>query len=161
MTKQRVISIDGAIAKIPLDKGGKVAIIDTAMVRFVDDHLWHLGFDGYPRALVDGTNMYLHRVLFGRTDRGIVIDHINHNKLDNRLSNLRAVTHKQNMRNISMSRKNTSGHLGVHWDSRRQKWVAQISNGENHQRKTLWLGAFKDIKEAINARKLAEKEYGI
>ena len=52
------------------------------------------------------------------------IDHINHNKTDNRLENLRWVSQRDNNRNMSMSIKNTSGIQGVTFD-KRDNWRAQ------------------------------------
>jgi hypothetical protein len=53
-------------------------------------------------------------------------------------------------------KKNTSGAVGVHWNKRDKRWVAQIRVNN----KTLSLGYFKDINDAIAARKAAEIEYG-
>ena len=84
------------------------------------------------------------------------IDHINGDKLDNRIKNLRSVTHKENHRNQSMPRNNTSGVCGVSWHKRDKKWVAYIKvNG-----KTISLGYFSDKNEAIKARKQADIDYG-
>ena len=83
------------------------------------------------------------------------LDHINRNRSDNRISNLREVTNKQNGQNASKRSDNTSGHPGAYWDKRRSKWVAQIA----HNRKQIHLGYFTTIEEAVAARKAAEKLY--
>ena len=50
---------------------------------------------------------------------------------------------------------NTSGHKGISWDKQRKKWVVQIRlQGKNHK-----IGRFLNLKEAIEARKQAEKKY--
>ena len=56
------------------------------------------------------------------------LDHINRNRSDNRISNLREVSNKQNMQNASKPSNNTSGHPGVYWHKQRSKWVAQIKH---------------------------------
>ena len=83
------------------------------------------------------------------------IDHINRNRSDNRISNLRDVSHKQNGQNASKPSNNTSGHPGVYWHKRDSKWVAQI----RHNYKQINLGCFTNIEEAVSARKAGEKLY--
>lgn len=83
------------------------------------------------------------------------IDHINRNRSDNRIANLREVTHKQNHQNRSKSSNNTSGHPGIYWDKQKSKWRAKIE----HNQKQIHLGYFTDIEEALSARKAAEKLY--
>ena len=83
------------------------------------------------------------------------IDHINRNRSDNRISNLREVSHKQNLQNAGKYSNNTSGHPGVVWDKQKSKWKARIK----HNYKLIHLGRFTDIEEALSARKAAEKRY--
>lgn len=82
-------------------------------------------------------------------------DHKDRNELNNRRHNLRPATLSENARNHSISKRNTSGFIGVSWSERRHKWKASIHvNGkETH------LGIFTDKKDAIVARLKAEKEY--
>ena len=83
------------------------------------------------------------------------LDHINRNRSDNRIANLRAVTNKQNGQNASKSSNNTSGHPGIYWLKQSSKWRACIM----HNYKDIHLGCFTNIEEAISARKAAEKTY--
>ena len=83
------------------------------------------------------------------------IDHINRNKADNRISNLREVSHKQNHQNRSKPSNNTSGHPGVSWLKQSSKWRAKIT----HNHKLIHLGCFTTLEEAVSARKAAEKLY--
>ena len=83
------------------------------------------------------------------------IDHINRNRSDNRIANLREVSHKQNMQNRSKSSNNTSGHPGVYWHKQSSKWVAQIM----HNQKQIHLGCFTNLEEAVAARKAGELKY--
>lgn len=84
------------------------------------------------------------------------IDHKNGVKDDNRICNLRSVTHVENLQNNRRARSHSrSGHLGVYWIKSRQKWDAQIKvNG-----KAIHLGEFVNIEDAISARKSAELIY--
>lgn len=83
------------------------------------------------------------------------IDHINRIRTDNRISNLRDVSTKQNQQNAGKRSNNTSGHPGVCWHKRDSKWVARIK----HNYKAIHLGYFNTLEEAVAARKAAEKLY--
>lgn len=83
------------------------------------------------------------------------IDHINRNRSDNRIANLRDVSRRQNLQNAGKRSDNTSGHTGVHWNKQRSKWQARIAPGQ----KTINLGLFESLEEAAAARKAAEKLY--
>lgn len=97
---------------------------------------------------------YVHRAIM-KAKPGEYVDHINGNKLDNRLNNLRLCTQAQNMANAKMRPDCSSGATGVSWDQRRLKWRAQISaNG-----KALVLGRFDTFDEAVKVRQEAEIKY--
>lgn len=91
----------------------------------------------------------------GVTERDVIIDHISHDKMDNRRANLRKCTNAQNIRNGSLSKNNTSGVTGVYFDNNRGKWHAQI----RVDRKAIFLGRFDSFDEAVAARREAEKVY--
>ena len=92
--------------------------------------------------------------MYGEWPKG-QIDHLNRNRSDNRIANLRDVTQKQNLQNRSKSSTNTSGHPGVVWHKRISKWLAYIK----HNYKQIHLGYFSILEEALSARKAAEKLY--
>jgi hypothetical protein len=72
------------------------------------------------------------------------IDHINQNKADNRLSNLRDVSREINQRNGTRKRNNTSGVPGVSWHKQSRKWCAQVNLlGVHHH-----IGSFSEIEKA-------------
>lgn len=113
---------------------------------------------GYYRSVWEGKQYRTHRLAwfhyYGEMPNG-VIDHINRNKLDNRINNLRIADATLNARNASISKNNTSGHVGVTWHKGAGKWIAQI----NVNRKNIYLGCHENIEDAINARKQAEREH--
>lgn len=84
---------------------------------------------------------------------GLVVDHINRNKLDNRKCNLRLVTQKENCYNKNLDKRNKSGHKGIY--VRNGRYMTYIQ----HEKKLIYLGTYKNIEDAINARKEAEKMY--
>ena len=83
------------------------------------------------------------------------LDHINRNKLDNRIINLREATSKQNMQNVLTHKHNTSGYKGVAWHNQRNRWRAYIFNDYRQ----IHLGLFDTKEEASAARKKAELQY--
>ena len=114
--------------------------------------------DGYLRIRLQSQRYQAHRLawlyVYGEWPED-QIDHINRNRSDNRIANLREVTHKQNHQNKSKRSDNTSGHPGAYWDKQSAKWRAQI----RHNQKLIHLGHFATIEEAVAARKAAEKLY--
>lgn len=84
------------------------------------------------------------------------LDHIDGNRTNNVITNLREVTHQENSKNLRMPKNNTSGHMGVNWDKTRSKWKVRIQvNG-----KRIVIGRYINIEDAIAARQAAEIEYG-
>jgi len=84
------------------------------------------------------------------------VDHINHDRANNRWLNLREATHQENGMNRSLSKANTSGFTGVCWREDRGKWVASIRIDGS----LIHLGYFDDFDDAVAARKAAEIEHG-
>lgn len=83
------------------------------------------------------------------------VDHINGNPADNRWVNLRTATNGQNQANSRCRNNNKSGVKGVHWDTRRGYWVAQIMINY----KSINLGYFEDIADAASAYADAAAKY--
>lgn len=83
------------------------------------------------------------------------IDHINGNKTDNRIVNLREATNSQNGKNLKLSARNTSGVTGVTFDKQTQKWRASIKVDG----KDINLKRWASFEDAVSARKAAEQKY--
>ena len=83
------------------------------------------------------------------------VDHIDRNKLNNHISNLRYATVSENAQNVSINTTNTSGVRGVSLDKKLNKWKVQITvNGIRKH-----LGYFTNKEDAIAARQNAEIQY--
>lgn len=84
------------------------------------------------------------------------MDHINHDRTDNSIENLRVVTYQENARNRKLPVNNTSGTIGVIWNARAKSWAAaiKISGVRCH------LGYFKNKNHAIAAREEANIKHG-
>lgn len=107
----------------------------------------------YAAISYNGVKLLLHRFLMGFTDTNYkldeTVDHINGNTLDNRISNLRICSQKDNMKNI---RKKTF--VGVSWLKYNKKWNARIMTNY----KPIHIGNYDTYEEAILARLKKEKE---
>lgn len=148
------VIIDNCVYIHLYDKNGNKiaeAIVDIDKYNSVSQHKWCLDKAGYVK---NSKQEYLHRFV-ANTNKDYV-DHINGNKLDNRIQNLRICTNAQNCQNkVSLPKNNTSGTLGVRFREDRQKWYAEIQyNGIKKH-----VGVFKNKEDAIKARIKAEKEY--
>ena len=128
------------------------ALIDIEDVEKVKDLKWGMLNTGY--VYNKANNILLHRFIMN-CDNNMVVDHINHNSLDNRKSNLRICTQQQNIMNTSKRCTNTSGVVGVWWNKRYNKWQADI----HIEGKKIYLGRFDTKEEAIKVRKQAEIDY--
>jgi len=112
---------------------------------------------GYLRTTVDGTLHLNHRLIWllfhGTWPK--VVDHINGNKQDNRIENLRACTQLENSQNQQLRRSNTSGVKGVSWRPDKNRYRARITiNG-----KEACLGHFLTLEEAEQAVVKARLSY--
>lgn len=111
--------------------------------------------DGYKVGTILGAKIYAHRaawlICFGEGPG--VIDHINGNRSDNRIENLRSVSTAENARNSSIGKNNRSGHIGVNWCKATSSWRATIwlDGSQKH------LGVFDRIEDAVRARAEAAK----
>ena len=108
---------------------------------------------------IDKIKYRAHRIIWllvtGKDPGELLIDHINGDFHDNRFSNLRLATKRQNQCNQKTRIDNTSGSKGVTWDKSRSKWLAQIQVKGKH----LFLGRHTTKEEACAAYQKAAYEY--
>ena len=169
--------IDGSIAIIYLEKRDKTfteGIVDADDIpKLIELNLcWHIMYDKrnyYIQAgerYTDkngkrkGRSLQLYRIVMDITNRKSVVDHINHNTLDNRKENLRVVEIMQNSKNRgSKNSNNSSGYRNVFWSNKDNRWLVMLQVDG----KSTCLGRFKleDIDKAgETAEKMREKYYG-
>jgi hypothetical protein len=112
---------------------------------------------GYLRVGIDGRKYKNHQIVFlywyGYLP--MTIDHINREKLDNRITNLRPVNAAQNAMNQGRDKRNKSGFKGVSWDKGTGTWLVSIKA----RQKALNLGRFLDPIDAACAYNMAAEEY--
>jgi hypothetical protein len=107
--------------------------------------------DGYVGVYYKGKYYFAHRIIWEMLRQDIpgdlVIDHIDGDRSNNRIENLRLCTFRENHYNRKIPSHNKSGFKGVSWHKQKQKWVAQIKiEGRNK-----FLGFFDDPLEAYGA----------
>lgn len=114
--------------------------------------------DGYIEISFDYTRVSAHRLawfyMYGVWPED-QLDHIDRNRSNNAIRNLRPATNKQNMENANVQRNNTSGFRGVSKAETKGKWCAYIK----HNGVKISLGTFDSIEGALSARKAAERKY--
>lgn len=139
--------------EIPLSRG-LVALVDDADYERVSRYNWCADGNGYAvrmESYVAGgerkrRKVMLHRFILS-APAGLLVDHINHDVLDNRRQNLRLVTVKENRANSRPRRNASSRFKGVYWHKPTQRWYATITvDGVMYH-----IGVFSDEVEAARA----------
>ena len=131
------------VRKIPLTRG-KFAIVDDADFKWLNQWKWHCDVYGYATGRANrrgrgAPKILMHRLILD-TPKGAETDHINHNTLDNRRTNLRVVNRNQNNWNQQKIKdRGTSIYKGVCWNKKRKTWQAQIA----FKKKNSVIGQFK------------------
>lgn len=129
----------------------KIIIEDYSITQ---GYIWRVSSEGYVFTHKNGKTVFMHRLILKPSNKEI-IDHENHDKLDNRRENIRIATKSTNAMNVKKWEHNKSGIIGVNFRKDTNKWRAYIKINQ----KQITLGSY-DIKEdAIIARLKAEKQY--
>ncbi len=104
---------------------------------------------GYQQLILDHQSYLAHRIawlyMYGRWPQG-ELDHVNGNRSDNRLSNIREATRGNNRANSGVGKNNKSGLKGAYWHVAAQRWSSSITVDGSKR----WLGLF-DTAEAAHA----------
>ena len=138
------------------DYKGKEFYFDKEFFNEIKEYCWNIDSRGYAVTFEPDTHkeIKMHR-LVTKCPKGMVVDHINHNAADNRLSNLRICTQLDNSKNHKVSKNNKTGITGVTWHKASSKWEARITIGG----KRINLGTFNNLEDAKQARLEAELKY--
>ena len=131
----------------------------TSIARDAGKQTGTLRSDGYLIVGINGKRMLAHRIVWimhhGNIPPDKQVDHINHQRQDNRITNLRLASATDNRKNQSKRKDNTSGTTGVYWDEPTHKWRVLIcTRGKSNH-----IGLFKNYNDAVAARLAANKHY--
>lgn len=129
--------------------GDQLALVDIEDYDLALTYAWRElhGYAYYSSGNKKG--LYLHRAIIAHIlnrelTRAEVVDHENHDTLDNRRKNLRLTSQHLNQANMVVPKHNTSGFKGVHWNTARSLWLANIK----HEGHVWYVGAYEDIEDA-------------
>jgi len=114
--------------------------------------------NGYYTAKIHGKSYLAHRLAWLYVHGSFpnkYIDHKNRIRNDNRLCNLRDVNTTDNAQNISLPSHNKSGYIGVSWIKSHNCWTVYVKVNKKNK----WLGYYKNLDDAVAARKAGEKQY--
>lgn len=146
---------------------GEKFLFDKEDFDKIKNYRWHFDGKGYLVAKEKGPankNVKIHQVIMGKAPKGKLIDHIRstaeclNRKADNRKENLRFVTPAQNSMNRERRSDNASGHTGVRWEQKRQRWLARVRKGKMDVRKRFPYDQFREA--CLWQEKTAKKMFG-
>ena len=134
---------------------GKVVLIDDEDWNKVKGYRWTI--DKQKNLYYVTATLYIngnketvrmHRVITGcNKGDGLIVDHINHNTLDNRKTNLRVCDIAENTRNQQKHKNSLNPYKGIKYSKRDKKWIARIQ----YNKKRIYVGCNKDPIEAAKA----------
>jgi len=116
---------------------------------------WLINRDGYCYLPPHSEPIYLHRFIMS-APTGVIVDHRNGNRLDNRKENLRLIDDAGNSQNLTrLKSNNSSGIRGVCWDKKSNKWAGHVKkDGKKYKR------CFDDKEKAAAWATAKRKELG-
>lgn len=129
-------------------------LVDSCFSDGLDKHTWGIDTNGYVYTNIKRKKVYLHRFLLNAPSE-LFVDHINHDKSDNRRSNLRLCTHQENNMNQRIFDRGTSKYKGVFYDKRYNVWLSRISVNNI----SLYLGTYYNERDAAIAYNTAAIKY--
>lgn len=146
--------VEGNTLKI-ITARGKEILADVDDADKLMRYSWCVSVQGYAVANIGTRVVKMNRYILGLDEcKGKIVDHINRNKLDNRKSNLRFCTLKENARNVTVAKNSKTQVLGVRKTDHGKFNVRIVADGVEHH-----IGNYDTIEEAVQARHEAELKY--
>lgn len=141
---------------LSLNKGKYFSLVDTDIFEKYNCFQWYKTSHNFVarRDFLFKKVVYLHRLIMS-APKGVFVDHINYDTLDNRKKNLRLTNKQGNSINTKLRKTNTSGYKGVYWDKQRKRWAVSIT----FNYKIIHLGRYKIIEDAAKKYDEAARKY--
>ena len=137
-------------------------IIDKEDFELIDNYkrYVYINSDGYALISKNNEEIFIHRLVMGlekryNDDNKLIVDHKDGNRLNNTKDNLRIIEKNKNPINCKIYKNNTSGHKGITWMKRLNKWQVTIC----YNKKRIYLGVFENYYDAVKCREEAESKY--
>ena len=130
-------------------------------INLLTNHIWHFHNQGYAGTNINGTIKLFHQ-MYLRYGQGLVVDHINNRKTDNRFENLRVCTYKQNSRNMKKRAETLTTGVCVQMCGSINYVVAFINDNQKQIKKYYNVdknGMEECMRQAINQRKIWAAQY--
>ena len=162
-TNSWTVRDDIAICNVIYKKQVIQFVIDAERYEEVSGRTWRISKKKNKYYVISGsskkhTMVYLHQLIMGEIKKGMEIDHIDGNSLNNRKSNLRFVTHLDNVDNMLATRiDNHIGIRGISYDRRSKKYTVDF----NYHNNRWYFKTWATIEEAVYCRCCLERQFGL
>lgn len=162
-TNSWVVNGDDAICNVMYKNRVVSFVVDSCSYEIASKYTWRISQKKNKYYVVSGsykkgTMIYIHQLILGRPADGFEIDHIDGNSLNNRASNLRYVTHQENVDNIKSTRiDNDIGIRGVSFSRRDKKYRVDF----NYHGDRIYFKQWDTVEEAVYCRKCIEEVFDI
>ena len=158
---QYYIITDCFIVKLSNNDKWMIVCNHQQVIILLQKHIWHSHIQGYAGTNIGGSIKLFHQ-MYIRYAQGLVVDHVNHLKTDNRFDNLRVCTYKQNSRNLKKRSETLTTGVCVQMCGTINYVVSFINSNEKQIKKYYnvdKLGMEQCMSLAINQRKIWEQQY--
>ena len=158
---QYYIIPDCFIVKLSNNDKWMIVCNHQQVINLLQNHVWHFHNQGYSGTNIGGKIKLFHQ-MYIRYGQGLVIDHINHLKTDNRFDNLKVCTYKQNSRNLKKRAETLTTGVCVQMCGSINYVVSFINSNEKQIKKYYnvdKLGMKQSMRLAIDQRKTWERTY--
>ena len=133
------------VALITSSNTNDTIIVDKEIWNKLKQYTWHVNALGYAATNIDGKIKLMHHLIIPNVPSGYERDHINRNRLDNRMDNLRVVTKQENLKNRYFDKHTSYEHGNICWYEPSKEWLVYAK--ENN--KIINIGLFKNKDDAI------------
>ena len=158
---QYYITPENFVVKLSNGDNWMIVCNHQQVINLLQQHIWHFHNQGYAGTNIGGSIKLFHQ-MYIRYGQGLVIDHINHLKTDNRFDNLKVCTYKQNSRNLKKRAETLTTGVCVQMCGS-INYVVSFINDNQKQIKKYYnvdkLGMEQSMRLAIDQRKAWEREY--